>query len=74
MYINNRPKQRKGDDVLYKVKNPYSPEERYLYFISDPPHLIKTVRNAWASPHRHLWVSAYSSYSSIASIECLHAV
>ena len=29
----------------YRTLNPYSVEERYLYFISDPPHLIKTVRN-----------------------------
>ena len=31
-------------DVIYKVLNMYSPD-RYIYFISDPPHLIKTSRN-----------------------------
>ena len=40
----------------YKVVNPYAAEKRYLYFFSDPPHLMKTVRNAWANPKRQLWV------------------
>ena len=31
-------------DVTYKVKNLLSPN-RSIYFISDPPHLIKTARN-----------------------------
>ena len=32
-----------GTDVLlHKVRNPYD-EKRYIYFFSDPPHLIKTV-------------------------------
>ena len=48
---------RKRGEILYKVINPYAAKERYLYFISDPPHLLKTVRNAWASAKRHLWVS-----------------
>ena len=46
--------------MTYKVVNPYSSERRFLYFISDPPHLIKTVRNAWANPKRQLWVSVYT--------------
>lgn len=29
---------------------------RYVYFIVDPPHLLKTVRNAWANNKRRLWV------------------
>ena len=41
----------------HKVFNPYSSDGRFLYFLSDPPHLIKTVRNAWASNKRSLWVS-----------------
>ena len=31
---------------------------RFIYCFSDPPHLIKTVRNCWASKKRSLWVSA----------------
>lgn len=41
----------------YKVINPYSDDGRHIYFQSDPPHLIKTTRNAWASSKRKLWVS-----------------
>ena len=51
----------KSGEVVYKVVNPHSRDRRYLYFFADPPHLLKTVRNAWASPKRHLWVS-----------DCLH--
>ena len=53
-------------DVVYKVPNPYSSDGRCIYFISDVPHLIKTVRNAWSNSFGHsharaLWVSR-SSY------------
>ena len=47
-----------ASDLLHKVINPFAPEKRYLYFFSDPPHLVKTVRNCWASKSRNLWVSA----------------
>ena len=43
--------------ILYKVANPYAADGRHLYFLADPPHLIKTVRNCWASKTRKLWVS-----------------
>ena len=43
-------------ELVYKVSNPYS-ENRDLYFVSDPPHLIKMVRNAWFNKKRHLLVS-----------------
>jgi len=34
-------------DVTYRTLNLYDTEEkRYIYFISDPPHLIKTARNS----------------------------
>ena len=44
---------------IYKVLNPYAHdgEKRYLFFLSDPPHLMKTVRNCWANYKRRLWVS-----------------
>ena len=44
------------DTPVHKTTNPYTSEDRYLYFFSDPPHLIKTVRNCWASSKRSLWV------------------
>lgn len=41
----------------YKCINIYSNGERNIYFFSDPPHLLKTIRNAMASKSRNLWVS-----------------
>ena len=55
-------------DVVYKVLNPYA-AERCLYFISDPPHLLKTMRNClksrhfWVNPHTH--VQAYESFTAM---------
>lgn len=47
--------------VPYKTKNPYAMDGRWLYFIADPPHLIKTVRNCWShsgeSGTRHMQVN-----------------
>ena len=45
-----------SSDLVYKVRNPYAQEERDLFFFSDPPHLVKTIRNCWQSKHRVLWV------------------
>ena len=44
---------------IYKVLNPHAHdgEKRYLFFLLDPPHLMKTVRNCWANYKRRLWVS-----------------
>ena len=42
---------------VYKVKNPFTAEDRQIFFMSDPPHLIKTTRNCWASQKRVLYVS-----------------
>jgi len=46
---------------VYKTENPFSEEERFIYFFSDPPHLIKTARNCLSHSHGHgytrkLWV------------------
>ena len=48
--------------VVYKTKNPYADEDRDIYFFSDVPHLIKTIRNCWSNSFAHsnsraLWVS-----------------
>ena len=50
--------------VSYKTPNPYSEEERWIYFVSDVRHLIKTTRNCWANKNRHLWVSLWLDFSS----------
>lgn len=43
----------------YKVANRYAEDDRSIYFFSDPPHLLKTVRNCWANKKRKLWVSLH---------------
>ena len=40
----------------YKTNNPFTTEERYIYFFSDPPHLLKMIRNCLANANRTLWV------------------
>jgi len=37
----------KPGDMVHKVANPYDDDGREIFFFADPPHLIKTVRNAW---------------------------
>ena len=32
-------------DVVYRLRNEFSPDKCYIHMISDPPHLIKTDRN-----------------------------
>ena len=48
--------------IVYKVPNPYAEDNRQLYSFSDPPHLLKTTRNGWASTKRRLWVSYMYMY------------
>lgn len=33
--------------LIYKTNNPYAENERPIYFICDPVHLLKTTRNNW---------------------------
>ena len=42
--------------LIYKVIDIHAPEERNIFFFSDPPHLVKTTRNCWASKTRNLSV------------------
>ena len=51
----------KSKELTFKYRNPYAKEERYIYFISDVPHLMKTTRNCWSHSFwngnkRTLWV------------------
>ena len=53
----------------YRTENRFAPEDepRFIYFVSDPPHLMKTVRNnvrnSGDGAHtRYLWVSSPSPY------------
>ena len=49
-----------SEPLLYKVKNRYASECRDVFFFSDPPHLIKTTRNCWASKQKQLMVSTHT--------------
>eukprot|EP00731_Ephydatia_muelleri_P000111 Em0001g111a len=42
---------------VHRVVNPYAhdSEKCCIFFLSDPPHLMKTVRNCWSNPKRRLW-------------------
>ena len=44
-----------NDSLTYKVPNVFAPD-RSIYFFSDPPHLLKTIRNSWCNKLRRLWV------------------
>ena len=41
--------------MVYKTRNVYSKNDDTVFFISDPPHLIKTTRNCFQ--RGKLWVS-----------------
>ena len=57
-----------SSDTSHKVKNPYSTDGRDLFFLSDPPHLLKIMRNCFASKSRTLWVSSHiTTFSSLGS-------
>lgn len=43
---------------------------RFLYFISDPPHLIETIHNSFCNSNRSLWVNnIYVNFCT-----CLHTI
>ena len=44
-------------ELVYKVPNCFAEDKRDFYFISDPPHLLKTIRNSFCNAKRKLWVS-----------------
>ena len=42
-----------NSDVMYKTKNVYAKDGRSLWFIPDPPHLLKTARNCLSNSGSH---------------------
>ena len=38
---------------LYRIENPFVEDDRYIYFVSDPPHLLKTARNCFSNSFSH---------------------
>ena len=47
----------KNDKTAYKIKNVYAKNGNPVFFISDPSHLIKTIRNCFS--RSKLWVRVY---------------
>ena len=45
MHFHMTLKDEMNPDVTYQTVNLFSPEKRFIYFISDAPHLLKTARN-----------------------------
>ena len=39
------PNESEKTDVVYRTVNLYAEDERYIWFLSDAPHLMKTIRN-----------------------------
>ena len=42
--------------LIYKAVNPYADKAEDILFFTDPPHLLKTIRNCFQNPSRNLWV------------------
>ena len=55
-----------NNELVYKVPNVYANDGRDFYFISDPPHLLKTIRSSFYS--RPLCVSICCANS------CMHCL
>ena len=62
MHIHMNSNDTNGDiDAVYKVMNIHSGQEkRYIYFLGDPPHIVKTARNCLANSGsgratRYMW-------------------
>ena len=45
--------QNKRGELVYKTPNIFSNDGRFIYFFVDAPHLLKTVRNCFASSFGH---------------------
>ena len=62
------------EGLTYKTKNLLSPD-RDILFISDPPHLLKTLRNNLSSSTtggtKYLWVSKFCCHYSFQNHEDL---
>ena len=47
-----------SDKLVYKGGESTCPRlSLFVFFLSDPPHLLKTTRNCWANKKQQLWVS-----------------
>ena len=46
------------EKIIYKALNPFTNQVEEILFFTDPPHLLKTIRNCFQNPIRNLWVSS----------------
>ncbi|XP_078495476.1 LOW QUALITY PROTEIN: uncharacterized protein LOC144750569 [Ciona intestinalis] len=56
--------QNETNSLSYRMKNPCD-LTRYIYFIQDPPHVLKTVRNNLLSKNKKLWNNGSISWEPI---------
>ena len=49
-----------SSSLCYKTTNVYRDDMQQMFFVSDPPHLIKTIRNCFA--RGKLWVCTCFSH------------
>ena len=59
--------------LTFKVPNVYA-NDRDIFFFSDPPHLMKTTRNCWASNTRSLWVCCNICFANHTSSRFLYRI
>jgi hypothetical protein len=57
-------------ELTYKTPNLYATDDRQIFFISDPPHLLKTARNCFANSFAHsnkrqLWFDKIISWKHL---------
>ena len=50
------------EEVVFRSMNPYNERDRHVYFISDVPHLLKTIRNNLSNSFSHnntrkMWIN-----------------
>jgi len=62
-----------ADEITFKTKNLYALDDRDIYFISDPPHLLKTARNCFANSYAHsktrcLWFDQDISWTHVSKL------
>ena len=69
--LHKMPGDPKGK-VVYKAVNLFTEETKEVLFFTDPPHLLKTIRNCFQNPTRNLWViTLYRIYYCAVLICCL---
>ena len=60
----NRDEVARNQNVVYRTRSLFATDERYVYFFSDLPHLVKTARNCLYNSGsgkctRYMWNSGF---------------